>query len=268
MSMLPGSYEEQFLPCSGGEKLGTILYIHGFGGSYRDNFSAAGLAKYFDYYAINLPGHGEDNPPVFDSSLDEYAQYAAAYIKERNLRDVILMGHSLGGGVVSVAENKIRERLFALILVNPISRKIFDAPEISKVLFPETLEDVYELCRFAYHDFDSMKDAPGFSKACKETLAVQLGKKAYLRGLFDEINSEKTISLLEQSVRNITTAALYMLGRHDRIVPEHGAHRPGLSNPHIEYFVFEKSGHCPQNEESRLFVEQVAAFIRKKHINM
>ncbi|MDR0719444.1 MAG: alpha/beta hydrolase [Treponema sp.] len=260
--MLPGSYEEQFLPCSGREKLGTILYIHGFGGSYEDNFSAPGLAKHFDYYAINLPGHGENNPPAFDSSLDEYAQYAAAYIKERNLRDVILMGHSLGGGVVSVTENKIRERLFALILVNPISRTILNTPEIKKMLLPETPEDVYELCRLAYHDFDSMKDVPGFSKACEEMLAVQLRKKAYLRGLFDEINSEKTISLLEQSIRNITTKTLYMIGRYDRIVPEYGVQWP--SNPHIEYFVFENSGHCPQNEEPRLFVEQVAAFIRKK----
>ncbi|MDR2434856.1 MAG: alpha/beta hydrolase [Treponema sp.] len=206
------------------------------------------------------------------SSLDEYAQYTAEYIKKRNMRDVVLMGHSLGGGVVSVAENKIKEHLAALILINPISRAIFDASEINKALFPETLEDVYELCRLAYYHFDTMKQAEGFSKVCEETLDSQLRKKEYLRGLFNKINSEETVSLVEQSVQNITTKALYMLGRYDKIVPEHGVHCTASKamtssvNPHIEYFVFENSGHCPHNEEPQLFVEQVVAFIQRGNL--
>jgi pimeloyl-ACP methyl ester carboxylesterase len=256
------SYEEQILPCSGTEKLGTLLYIHGFGGSYRDNFSAAALARYFDYYAVNLPGHGEEDLPRFDSSLDEYACYIAGYITERNLRNVILAGHSMGGAVVCAAESKIRERLSALILINPLSRAIFDAPEAGTALIPKTLEDVYELCRLAYYRFDMMKQSEGFAKVCAEMLAVQLRKKDYLRGLFEEMCSEKTVSLVEQSLKNIGTRTLYMLGRHDKIVPEYGVHRTAPANPYIKYFVFENSGHCPQNEEYQIFTEQVVSFIR------
>ncbi|MDR2029533.1 MAG: alpha/beta hydrolase, partial [Treponema sp.] len=103
-------FEEQFIPCTG-KKIGTFLFIHGFGGSYHDNFSAVMLARHFDYYAINLPGHGDTDIPCFDSGLEGYADYVVSYIRERGLRNLVLAGHSLGGAVVSVAEGKARDCL-------------------------------------------------------------------------------------------------------------------------------------------------------------
>ncbi|MDR0568823.1 MAG: alpha/beta hydrolase [Spirochaetaceae bacterium] len=251
-------YEEQILPCSGQEKLGSLLFIHGLGGSYRDNSSAGALSKYFDYYAINLPGHGEADIPRFDASLEEYAYYTAEYIKERNLQNLILMGHSLGGGVVCIAENLVRNHLAGLILVNPIARSICGVPGLKKILFPTVLEEVFELCRFAYYDFDRMKRAEGFRQACEASLAVQLRKEPYLLGLYDAASSEETIALVEAAQRRLETKTLYMFGRHDRMVPMSENVQP--PNPRIEFCVFEYSGHCPHNEEPQRFVEQIRGF--------
>jgi triacylglycerol lipase len=263
-----GRFEDQFLSCTG-EKLGNFLYIHGFGGSYYDNFSALRLAKHFDYYAVNLPGHGSVDIPRFDSSLEEYAYHVVAYIRERGLKDLILAGHSLGGAVVSMAEEKVRDRLSALVLINPIARSSCEMTEVlhpglKRILLPLTLEDVFEMCRYAYYRFDNMKAMPGFEDACRATLAVQLRKKAYLQALYDAINTEKAIALIEGAQRHFMTRTLYLLGRHDRLVPAAKARKSVPNNPFIEFAWLENSGHCPQNEESAEFVRLVTTFVKPK----
>jgi triacylglycerol lipase len=261
-------FEDQFLSCTG-EKLGTFLYIHGFGGSYYDNLSAAILAKRFDYYAVNLPGHGSMDIPRFDSSLEGYADYVASYIRERGFKDLILAGHSLGGAVVSLVEGKVRDRLSALVLINPLARSICEMPEASsldlkRVLLPSTLEDVFDLCRYAYYRYDGMNSAPGFKEVCRKTLAVQLKKKTYLEGLFNVTNTEEAIAALEDAQRRFATRTLYLLGRHDRIVPADAARKSVPNNPLIEFAWLENSGHCPQNEEPLEFVRLVTAFVKRE----
>jgi pimeloyl-ACP methyl ester carboxylesterase len=248
--------------CSGPEKLGTLLLILGFGGSYRDNASAKELAEYFDYYAINLPGHGEADLPYFDSSLEEYARYIADYIEMRDLQNLMLVGHSLGGGAVCVAEKFVRNRLAGLVLANPIASSIYETPGIKKIFFPTNLEEMIELCRFAYYDFDRMAQAEGFMQACAFSLEVQRRKEPYLQGLFDAAYSGKTLESVKTAQRTLETETLYIFGRYDRIVPmqDPGASIPG--NPCIKFCVFEHSGHCPHNEEPHRFAAEIYAFAR------
>ncbi|MCM3626146.1 alpha/beta fold hydrolase [Paenibacillus glycanilyticus] len=52
--------------------------------------------------AIDLPGHGEDQTPVLDVTLDLYTDRVVAVIDELD-EEVILVGHSMGGIVVSQA---------------------------------------------------------------------------------------------------------------------------------------------------------------------
>ncbi|MCP4756781.1 MAG: alpha/beta hydrolase [Proteobacteria bacterium] len=71
-----------------------LIFIHGSGGcgeSWRFQ------VEHFDgSEAVNLPGHpdGELCP-----TIEEYVQWLRGYIQERDYRDVVLVGHSLGGGI-------------------------------------------------------------------------------------------------------------------------------------------------------------------------
>lgn len=239
----------------------AALYIHGFGGSCEDNGSASSLARHYDYYAINLPGHGKEDLPCFDSSIEAYADYVAEYIIQKKLKDVLLIGHSLGGGVVSITENKLRaagcDALSGLVLINPVARSILDAPALKKILFPHTLEEMFDLCRYAYFNFDKMNAAEGFSAACELSLEIQLRKEPYLLGLFDEMCGEKALNLIEKSQDNIQTKTLYMTGKHDKIVPPAAPAARLLRHKYIKFFEFEESGHCPHNEEPERFIEAV-----------
>lgn len=264
--MVPKIYEEQFLPCTGAQKLGTMLFIHGFSETYMAAVCAPALAQFFDYYAINLPGHGDGENKIahFDSSIKEYAQYVVDYIKKKNLRNLTLVGHSLGGGTVIVAEEGAREYLANLIAIDPLARTILQVPNIKKTLLPNTLEEYFATAAQVYYNAEALKAIPGIVEICTQGLKHQLERREYLSELFDSITSNETIETVEQALKNVKTRTLYVIGRHDNIVPMGNLEAEVTRNPAIQVKVFENSGHCPHNEEAAAFIESVAHFVMQK----
>jgi pimeloyl-ACP methyl ester carboxylesterase len=264
--MVPKIYEEQILPCTGAQKLGTMLFIHGFSETYLSAVCAPYLAQFFDYYAINLPGHGDGENKIahFDSNIKEYAQYVVDYVKEKNLRNLTLVGHSLGGGTVIVAEEGAREYLANLIVINPAARTLTQVPNIKKLLLPDTMEEYLKVAEYAYYDMEKLKNYPGFTDIAKHSLAHQLERREYLSELFDVLASSETISLIEQALKNIKTRTLYVFGRHDRIVPMENLESEVKRNPVIQTKVFENSGHCPHNEEAEGYIGSVVQFVMQQ----
>jgi alpha-beta hydrolase superfamily lysophospholipase len=87
----------------------AILYVHG----YTDYFFQTGLAEHFvdlgyRFYALDLQGYGRSirpsTPPNWCESIEQYGQdldIALATIKQDGADQVIILGHSTGGLVVS-----------------------------------------------------------------------------------------------------------------------------------------------------------------------
>ena len=72
-----------------------IIFIHGSGGCKE---SWKFQTDYFkDSEAINLPGHPDGD--TF-GSIEEYVDWLKGYIDEKGYKDLVLVGHSLGGGIV------------------------------------------------------------------------------------------------------------------------------------------------------------------------
>lgn len=63
---------------------------------------------------IELPGHGEDQTPISDVTLDVYTNRVVAAIDELD-QEVILVGHSMGGIVVSQAAEYRPNRIKSLV---------------------------------------------------------------------------------------------------------------------------------------------------------
>ena len=87
----------------------AILYMHG----YTDYFFQTGLAEHFiglgyRFYALDLQGYGRSirpsTPPNWCESIEQYGQdldIALATIKQDGVDQVVILGHSTGGLVVS-----------------------------------------------------------------------------------------------------------------------------------------------------------------------
>lgn len=83
----------------------AILLVHGNSSSSRiwQNQLQGPLGEKYRVIAIDLPGHGASSPPPEpeqDYTGDGYARAIAATVRELDLKDVVVVGWSLGGHAV------------------------------------------------------------------------------------------------------------------------------------------------------------------------
>jgi pimeloyl-ACP methyl ester carboxylesterase len=71
-----------------------LIFIHGSGGC-KESFQYQ--TQYFTgSEAIDLPGHPVGEPC---STIDDYVEWLHAYVEEKGYSDLVVAGHSLGGGI-------------------------------------------------------------------------------------------------------------------------------------------------------------------------
>lgn len=77
-----------------------LLFLHGGGLEARTYRVILGfLARSYSVVAPDLPGFGRSTMPKERWGLAEYARFFEAFIARLNLRQLVVMGHSLGGGI-------------------------------------------------------------------------------------------------------------------------------------------------------------------------
>ena len=111
-----------------------MLFAHGFG--CDQNMWRYVTPAFEDDYQIVLfdyVGSGHSDLAAYDearySTLDGYAQDVLDVCHALDLRDVVLVGHSVSGMVAVLAANREPERFGRLVLIGPSPRYVNDPPE-------------------------------------------------------------------------------------------------------------------------------------------
>ena len=78
----------------------------------------AALSKQFRTITIDLRGHGESDAPLWNFSLDQYADDVCALLNYLALPQAVLVGLSMGGYVSFAFSRKYGSRLKALVLAD------------------------------------------------------------------------------------------------------------------------------------------------------
>jgi pimeloyl-ACP methyl ester carboxylesterase len=97
------------------KKMETIVLVHGAwsDASAWDNTAPLLKAKGYDVIAVNLPGHGKDNTSFAGITLASYVDAVKKAIGTRN--NIILVGHSMAGLVISEVAEQIPDQIKKLI---------------------------------------------------------------------------------------------------------------------------------------------------------
>jgi len=99
----------------------ALLMVHG---ASQDTLSWKYVidlfARHYSVYALDLPGHGKSGLPAGGphTATSDNARYVLQCLDALNIRDAVLMGHSMGGGVVTQAAVFSPERVRGLVLVD------------------------------------------------------------------------------------------------------------------------------------------------------
>lgn len=103
----------------------NILILHGWGiGSktwvqVKDKLEETG----HEVFVPDLPGFGVSSAPEKPWTIDDYVKWVRDYCAKNNLSDIVLIGHSFGGGLAVKFTNLFPGKVKKLILVAPKIRR-------------------------------------------------------------------------------------------------------------------------------------------------
>ena len=80
----------------------SIIILPGWGDTRKTfNYMINFLSNYFSVYIIDYPGFGNSNFPNFDLTIYDYSDLIHNFIKDLNIDNPILIGHSFGGRIIT-----------------------------------------------------------------------------------------------------------------------------------------------------------------------
>ena len=101
-----------------------IILLHGFGAcAYTWRYLIPPLAAQHRVFTMDLKGFGlSDKPADGHYAVSDQAELVADFIRRQDLHDLVIMGHSMGGGVTLMTYLKLREtdpgRIQKLVLID------------------------------------------------------------------------------------------------------------------------------------------------------
>jgi pimeloyl-ACP methyl ester carboxylesterase len=96
-----------------------ILFVHGFTCDHTDwEAQVAAFAPKHRIVACDLRGHGRTPGTPDSCSIETFGADVAALVAELDLRDAILVGHSLGCRVVLQAARLVSDRVGGIVLID------------------------------------------------------------------------------------------------------------------------------------------------------
>ncbi|HAI75601.1 MAG TPA: alpha/beta hydrolase [Microscillaceae bacterium] len=105
----------------------TLIFVHGLGSylaAWKKNIPA--LAAHYRCIAIDLPGYGKSSKSSdYACDMQFYASVLADFVKQLQLTNVVLVGHSMGGQISLTAALNYPELFDKLVLIAPAGLETF-----------------------------------------------------------------------------------------------------------------------------------------------
>ncbi|WP_224365243.1 alpha/beta fold hydrolase [Hyalangium versicolor] len=219
----------------------TALVLHGGGGPITVQSLSEHLARTFHVLSPTHPGW---NGTLRPESLTRIGDLADAYLQlleAEGLRDVLVVGSSIGGWLASeMALRDSKGLISGLVLINSVGVAIEGQP--IRNLFTLTPRAIAE---HAYHDADRFYVDP--ATVPPEQKARQQANMATLRVIAGDPYMHDP-ALLER-LGQVRVPVLVLWGESDRIVTPDYGRALARAFPNARFELIPRAGHLPQLEQ-------------------
>jgi pimeloyl-ACP methyl ester carboxylesterase len=233
-----------------------------------------GMAKHFTVIAPDLLGHGGSAKPTGDYSLGAHASLVRDILQELGHDRATFVGHSLGGGVAMQMAYQFPERCERLILVDSggLGREVSPLlraatlPGAEYVLPILTNGRLLDAGRIVGRAMGAVGLPPGTdlreSARGHATLADKVTREAFLRTVRSVVEpSGQRVDATDRLYLAERAPILFVWGQNDTLIPVSHAHSAHAQVPTSRLEIFEDSGHFPQLDEPKRFIEVLSEFI-------
>ena len=217
---------------------------------------------------MDLPGFGLTGPaPDGDYRMTRYADFIAALLDQLKVRQAVLAGNSLGGGIAWRTAVQHPERVSRLVLVDasgyplqstsvPLGFRLAQIawlkPVLGKLLPRRMIESSV---RNVYAD--PAKVTPELVDRYYE-LTLRAGNR---ESLTQRIKLRETDAQSAGLIPTIRQPTLVLWGMQDRLIPEPSGQRFHREIAGSQYVVLDGLGHVPQEEDPARSVGPVLKFL-------
>ncbi len=230
-----------------------LLFIHGNTGSSRWFSRAMDISGYRSY-ALDLPNFGRSDPYPGVVDLSVYADWVLRFMDEVGLEEPVMVGHSLGGGVVQALALRHPDRAKALILIDSVSPKGLVTPR-ERYPFIELMKGNRAiLAKTLRATVPTLKDEALFELLVDD--AVRMAGDAWI-GNAEALSNFDVSGLCAKYNKRV----LVLWGRSDFIVTEEMARQTAQAYPGAELKILEGCGHSVIVEDPGRFKEILEAFL-------
>jgi len=231
----------------------TVLVLHGGGGP----FTVAGLADHLaeTHHTITPthPGWAGTPRPEWLTGVDDLALAYLHHLQDRKLRDVVVVGSSLGGW--TAAEMAVRDTAGVIAGIVILDAVGIDVPA-------EPIRDFFALdakgiAEYAWHDSARYYVDPATVPAGQ--LAARQADMATLRAVAGDMYDPR----LRPRLARVTAPALLLWGESDRIAtPAYGAAYAESFGGDARFEVIPEAGHLPHIEQPEATFALLDGFLR------
>lgn len=245
----------------------AICFLHGnsLNSSFFKNIWSSEALSDYTLIAIDFPGHGASEKPYDELryNLPSYVLQVQQVLKNHQIKNVILVGHSLGGHVaIGVAKNSENSVKGLMITGTP---PLGNPPDLASAFIPsEEMGWMFQgewsgeqISRLALAIIQKKDDAPQLETMLAETLPLARTSLAAWMGanpLPDEIS---ILNALPYPVAVIQ-------GENDALVNNNYFTTAGISNlwnGAVQYI--RECGHCVSFEQPQYFAGQILNYAKK-----
>jgi pimeloyl-ACP methyl ester carboxylesterase len=236
---------------NGPEERETILFIHGAGGGQLSwAFQKGFFEKEYYSVIIELPGHGESGGEG-EEEIGRYAEHVYDFSKGLNLRQLLLVGHSMGGAIVQALAVTHPEVVRGIVLVGTGARlKVL--PAVLDGINKNFEETVRRIVLYAF----SRNASPELIEAGVEYL---LGCRP--RVLYGDFLACDRFDFMEE-VRKIDLPALILCGAEDEMTPVKYSEFLHQQIRFSRLEILPGAGHMVMMESPEAFNRKLKEFIR------
>jgi pimeloyl-ACP methyl ester carboxylesterase len=254
-----------------------VLLLHGFGAcAYTWRHLIPALAAEHRVLTLDLKGFGySDKPADGHYAISDQAEMVADFIRRQDLHALVIMGHSMGGGVTLMTYLTLREtdpgRIKKLVLIDsagypqklPWFIRLAKVPglssAISKVLPPRFAAAL--VLKKCYYDKDAVTEEQIDTYAYFGSLP---GAAAAVSQTAKQVVPEvKDMEALIAQYKTIQAPVLVIWGREDEVVPLKVGLNFKRDIPGAELVILPRCGHVPPEEAPLATGQAIMEFLKR-----
>lgn len=245
----------------------SLVLLHGFGAN-KDNWVRFSryLTDSFYVIALDLPGHGDSVKDLhLRYDLDDQVGYIHEILEYLNVRELHLVGNSMGGAIAALYAARYPAHVRSLMLMAPGGIYQYES-DLNRLL----AEGKNPLIVTNADEFDALMDfalekKPFIPWPITSVMAEKaVANKPINDKLFADIRGDHRYQFPEE-LKRITAPTLILWGRKDRVLNVGNASVFEGLIPHSEIIILEDIGHVPMVEDPEKAAEIYREFIAKSN---